>query len=374
LGGTGELYKLDIKSAFGFPFKFDILSPLGCSEIRNILTGLGDALEYLLYIPMGQAEIQRVVNHLSDYINAIQILINELSPGDPFSGKQSIYTSLQSEDGVLFLCNKLSGTLIGLQSLITALTENISSHASLINELALQNDVQSLLVLLGSMPDPVALYPDCALNIYLDGVPIKPNQITDLSFVMDRGVTFDVLSFSSTDVRLYAKLQKIVGNKDSNLEVQYKGTSWLFLIEEVSGYELNFNVWGRSTAAAKSDAPFEDSVNFVLETDTLASIVAEDLVPNLSVTWNVVDWTIMADWSVDGTPVQMLKELADSVGAVVRSYPDGTGFYVDEKYTTRPVDLPYAASVEDYDRDVDLMSLDASRDLGTGTNSVTVIS
>jgi molybdopterin converting factor small subunit/uncharacterized membrane protein len=324
-----------------------------------------------LYIPLAQIKRQQVVNHLSDSINAIQILINNITSGDPLSGRLPLLTSIQSESGIQLLVNELSGILAGAQKLLTALTESVSSHVSLINELALQNDIQSLLVLLGSLPDPATLYPDCTLNIYLDGVPIN-SQIADLSFVMDREVTFDVLSFSSTDVRLYAKLQEIAGSKDSTLEVQYKGTSWLFLIEEVSGYELSYSVWGRSIAAAKSDAPFEDNVNFVLETDTLASIVAGDLVPKLSVTWNVVDWVVLADWSVDGTPVQKLKMLADSVGAVVRSYPDGTGFYVDEKYTTRPVDLLCAASVEDYDRDVDLMSLDTSRDFGTGANSVTV--
>jgi hypothetical protein len=364
--------RLQLLGGFGEPGKLDIQEPLGVSGVRKILLGLGDALEYLLHIPMAEGNQQLVINRLSDYISAIQMVINELSVGDPSSGKQSVFTSLQSDAGAVVLRNELSGIVAGIQSLITALTDGVSSHVSLINELALKDDIHSLLVLLGSMPDPAVLYPDCTLNVYLDGVPIKPKQITSLSFTMDRGVTFDVLSINSTDMRLYASLQMIVGNEDSVIEVQYQGTSWMFLIEEVSGFELSFSVWGRSIAAAKSDAPFKDSANFVLGEDTVASVVAEDLVPELPVTWNAVDWTILADWSVDGTPVQMLKTLADSIGAVVRSYPDGTGFYVDEKYTTRPVNLPYAASEADFDRDVNLISLDASRDLGTGANAVTV--
>lgn len=372
LGGFGEPYKLDIDPPLGSSSICSVRFSLVVTETRIILSALGETLKHLLHIPMAETNQQAVSNCLSNYISAIQSSINKLLVGDPSLGKQSIFTSSQSDVGALVLHNELSGVAAGIQSLITALTESVSSQASLINELALKEDIHSLLALLGSMSDPAVFYPDCTLSVYLDGIPIKPKQITSLSFTMDRGVTFDVLSLNSTDVRLYASLQTIVGNEDSVIEVQYQGTSWMFLIEEVSGFELSFSVWGRSIAAAKSDAPFKDSTNFVLETDTLASSVAEDLVPELSVTWNAVDWTILADWSVDGTPVQMLKILADSVGAVVRSYPDGTGFYVDEKYTTRPTDLPYAASVADFDRDVNLISLDASRDLGTGANAVTV--
>lgn len=381
LGGFGEPYKLDIDPPLGSSSICSVRFSLVVTETRTILSALGETIEYLLHIPMAEVNQQAVVNCLSNYISAIQRSLNRLSVGDPSSGKQSVFTSLQSDAGAVVLRNELSGIVDGIQSLITALTDGVSSHVSLINELALKEDIHSMLVLLGSVDlgaalfpglDSAVLYPDCTLNVYLDGVPIKPKQITSLSFTMDRGVTFDVLSINSTDIRLYASLQMIVGNEDSVIEVQYQGTSWMFLIEEVSGFELSFSVWGRSIAAAKSDAPFKDSTNFVLGTDTLASSVAEDLVPELSVTWNVVDWTMLADWSVDGTPVQMLKTLADSIGAVVRTYPDGTGFYVDEKYTTRPVNLPYAASEADFDRDVNLISLDASRDLGTGANAVTV--
>lgn len=343
------------------------------TEIFNILTPLGVTLDQLLIVPLAQTEAQLIINELSTHITKIQMILNQLTIGDPFSGKQDLLVSLQAESGVLSLHNQLSAVSIGLQKLISALTDSFVSRASFITELALKNDIQSALILLSSLSDQPATYPDCSIKVYLDSVPVNLiKQITNLKFTMSREVSFDVLSFSSSDVALYTKLQKIAGSPDSAIEIQYRGSSWFFLIEEVSGYELNFCVWGRSIAAAKSDAPFKDSSNFVLETDTLASDVADDLVPDLFISWNTVDWTIMAGWSVEGTPLQMLKTLADSVGAVVRSYPDGTGFYVDEKYTTRPVDLSSAVAVEEFNRDIDLVFLSTSSDSGTGSNAVTV--
>ena len=187
---------------------------------------------------------------------------------------------------------------------------------------------------------------------------------------MDREVIFDTLSFSSKDKYLYANILNVVGTKEA-IEIHYKGTSWMFLVEDISGYELDFSVWGRSIAA-KSDAPFKDTTDFVLDTDTLASDLAEDLVPDLAVTWNTVDWTVQEGWTASGTPIQKLQELADSIYAVIRTHPDGTGLYVDQRYLTRPVDLPYATAVEEFDRDTNLVSLDNSRILGTNDNAITV--
>ena len=336
----------------------------------NILASLGETLNQLISLPIAQTEVQSFINQLSDYTANFQLIINQLTIGDPFTNKQDLQTSIQSEVGCQVLINELSDLNTKIQILISDLTESFTHRSSLIAELALKNDIQSVLTLVSSLSDQSALYPDCSINIYLNGVPIN-RQIINLSLTMDRETLFDTVSFNSIYPSLYLNIQDIVGSEDSVIEVQYKGNSWSFLVEELSGYELNFTVWGRSIAA-RSDTPFKDSSDYILETGTLASVLAAILVPDIAITWNAVDWEVPVGWSAKGTPVQMLQELAGSVGAIVRVFPDGTGLYIDERYTTRPIALPYASAVEYFDRDTNLISLSNNSIVGTKANAVTV--
>jgi hypothetical protein len=337
--------------------------------IHNTLAPLGVTLDQLIVTPLAQIEIESIINQLSTHIVNIQTIKNKLTIGDPFTGLIPFLNSLQSDVGTQALINELSSAVTKIQTIKNELSESFTSKISLINELSLKNDIQGLITLLNGLSEQTTLYPSCSIDVYLEGKQIN-KQINNLSLVMDREVLFDTVSFSSKDKYLYTSIQNIVGT-ESEIEIHYKGTSWAFLVEDVSGYELDFTVWGRSIAA-KSDTPFKDSTDFVLDADTMASDLAEDLVPDLAVTWNVVDWVVSEGWTATGTPVQKLQELAGSVGAVVRMYPDGTGLHVDQKYLVRPVDLPYATAVEEFDRDTNLVSLDNSRLIGTKDNAVTV--
>lgn len=358
-GYLGIIDKKDIKYAY-----------VNFTEIFNILTPLGVTLGQLINTPIAQLEIQSIINQLSSYISNFQSVISQLTIGDPFTEKQGLVSSLQSEAGYQVFLNELSDAVTKIQAIRTTLSESFTSKISLINELALKNDIQSLLAIIGSLSDQSALYPDCAMNIYLNGEPIN-RHIDRITFTMDREALFDTVSISSFYEPLYKKVQAITGDEGSVIEVQYKGTSWSFLVETLSGYELNFSVWGRSIAA-KSDTPFKDSSDYVLEAETLASDLADALVPDLAITWSVVDWKVPVGWSTSGTPVQMLQDLAACVGAVVRVFPDGTGLYVADRYTTRPVALPYASAVEYFDRNTNLISLSSNALFGTKVNAVTV--
>ena len=337
--------------------------------IHNILVPLGVTLDQLINVPLAQIEIQSILNQLSVHIVNIQTIKNKLTIGDPFTGLNTFLNSIQSDAGSQILVNELSLAITKIQTIKNTLSESFTSKISLINELSLKNDIQGLITLLNGLSEQTTLYPSCSIDVYLEGKQIN-KQINNLNITMDREVLFDTVSFSSKDKHMYTSINNVVGT-ESEIEIHYKGTSWAFLVEDVSGYELDFTVWGRSIAA-KSDTPFKDSTDFVLDIDTMASDLAEDLVPDLAVTWNVIDWMVSEGWTATGTPVQKLQELAGSVGAVVRMYPDGTGLHVDQKYLVRPVDLPYAAAVEEFDRDTNLVSLDNSCIIGTKDNAVTV--
>jgi hypothetical protein len=360
LGGSSSVTeKKDIKYAY-----------VNFTEVFSILTPLGEILTQLISSPIAQIEKQTIINQISTYLIVLQSVINQLTIGDAFTNKQTLISSLQSEVGHQTFINDLSDAVTKIQAIRNTLSESFTSKLSTVNELALKNDIQSVLTLIGSLSDQSALYPDCTMEIYLNGEPISRSTI-DFSITMDREALFDTISINSVCEALYTKIQAVVGDEGSVIEVQYKGNSWSFLVESLSGYELSFSVWGRSIAA-RSDTPFKDSSDFVLEVETLASNLAASLVPDLAISWNVVDWEVPVGWSASGTPVQMLQELASSVGAVVRVYPDGTGLYVADRFTTRPIALPYASAVEYFDRNTNLISLSSSALLGTKVNAVTV--
>lgn len=345
-------------------------SYVNLAEVFNILTPLGVTLDQLINTPIAEIEIQLIINELSSYIIGIQSILNRLTTGDPFIGIQELLSSVQSETICQSIINDLSYATTKIQALRTTLSESFTSRSSLINELALKDDIQSLIAVIGSLSEQTALYPACTMNVYLNGEPVIRHNC-DLSITMDRESLFDTISFNSVDELFYAKMQTAVDDEDSVLEVQYKGTSWSFLVETLTGHNLSFSVWGRSIAA-KSDTPFKDSLDYVLETETLASDLADILVPDLAITWNVVDWKVPVGWSTRGTPVQMLQDLASSVGAIVRMFPDGTGLYVDKRYPTRPVALPFATAIEYFDENINLLALASDAIIGTKVNAVTV--
>ncbi|RPI56436.1 MAG: hypothetical protein EHM49_00140 [Deltaproteobacteria bacterium] len=366
-----EEYGLGVPPVEAILSRVSFLSALGVNDAFSLFNPMGDSLEHFTVVPLAEIEVKSFINTLSDYLNSSQKLLNSLSAGDPFSFKRDLLSSIQSDFLSQWPLLDLSDSLSKTQALIASLSDSLTVRNSLIGELALQNDIQTIFSVLGSMEDQPALYPDCSIEVYLNGVPVT-NKIQSLSLIMGRETLFDTLSINSIDSAFYLDLQGLVGSETSYIEVIYKGTAWFFLVEEVSNYERSFSVWGRSIAAAKCDTPFKIKSSYVLETDTLASVVAANLVPELAITWNVVDWMVPEGWTVTGTPVQNLQELASAVGAVIRTYPDGTGLHVEKRYTVRPVDLPYVAAVDTFDRNSNLISLSVSRILGTGENAVTV--
>jgi hypothetical protein len=96
-GYLGIIDKKDIKYAY-----------VNFTEIFNILTPLGVTLGQLINTPIAQLEIQSIINQLSSYISNFQSVINQLTVGDPFTEKQELLSSLQSEAGYQVFLNELS--------------------------------------------------------------------------------------------------------------------------------------------------------------------------------------------------------------------------------------------------------------------------
>jgi hypothetical protein len=147
--------------------------------------------------------------------------------------------------------------------------------------------------------------------------------------------------------------------------------SFSFLIEDRSGTEHNFTVWGR-TITALADSPYSEEISVKLEVEQAASAVAASMVPTgVNFVWDLPDWQLPVGFSFVGLPVAGIANIASHIGGILRCQDDGT-LLARRKYLVRPVDLPLAASVVDYDRYSDIIELNVSEQAGTDYNLLNV--
>lgn len=371
---TWGLESLRTNMVFG-PHKFLILSGMGDFSRISLLLGLGSELRQLILTPAAIFGVEKVLGSLSICQIYIQKLLNSLRVGDPLSGTEVLRGALALHINLQTLLLELSDSIATVHGYIQAqrneLSDDVQSLENILGSFALKDEAQSILKFIGSLTKLPALRPSCALEIYLNSRPIL-HKIISCSITLDRTVTFDTIQLTSTDSQFFSNVNDISEWPSLELEVIYQGTSWSFLIEDVTGGEQSFGIWGRSIAAKKSAEPFKEEITHIVESDQLASDLASDLVLDLAIDWQVVDWTITKGYTLTGTPINMLKELADSVGAVARATPDGTGVQIVRKFPTRPIDLPFAPPIASFDREVEITTLDLSCTPGDGSNSIVV--
>ncbi|MEA3479747.1 MAG: hypothetical protein U9R60_16310, partial [Bacteroidota bacterium] len=337
----------------------------------SLLFSLGNQLQQLITLPMGDCGLLKIWSTLSDCYVHIQKLLNSLKVGDPLTGIETLRSGISFHNDLQSVMSRLSDDITSILAYRNTLSDSTQSLQSIVNELALKDDIQAIIKIIGSLTEQSVCRPSCTLELFLNSIPIM-NNITDCSITIGRDTVFDVIQLSSTDSRFFSKVNNSSEWPSLGIEAIYQGTSWSFLVEEVTGNERSFSIWGRSFAAKKSAEPFKKETTYVVESDQLASDLADDLIPELAISWQVVDWLITDGYTVTGTPIEMLKELAASVGAVVRATPDGTGLQVAHKFPIRPVNLQSATSVDSFDRETNITLLDLSCIHGDASNSVVV--
>jgi len=144
-------------------------------------------------------------------------------------------------------------------------------------------------------------------------------------------------------------------------------TTYSFLLESREGSEVEFTIWGRAKAALLTE-PFAEKVDKEWS-DLNASSIAAELAGSVPLDWEAVDYYIPYG-SFEGYPLDIIGRLAETVGAVVRTKPDGS-LLVRPKFTVRPKDLSEVTETRRYDRYTNLVSLGYSEELPT-CNAVVV--
>lgn len=207
-------------------------------------------------------------------------------------------------------------------------------------------------------------------EVYLDGVSIK-NRIETLKIEFDETSVHNSITLTTADRDLYFACDPNLSGSTARIEVHVGARVLLFLIEERTGKDADYQIWGRGPSA-RTDAPFCSLVTLTANPQIMASEAAETLAGVCALDWECFDWLLPVTFSMTGTPIEIIQKLAVAVGAVVRSMDDGS-LLVRKKYTTRPVDVNSIPPEVSYDRFTNIIELSAKDMQGSYYNNVNVL-
>ena len=316
---------------------------------------------------------QILLGTISEQQEEVQSLLNGLLVGDPVGGVQSI---------VVDQANVLRGS----EALLGGLSSELSKVHSSLNEISATslsrvwvgyNEIEStsyaegISTLVTQIGEPAVVVPTVTFDIRLSGSPLKSvaDRVESVRMSRDQGTVHDQITIVSSDYELFQECNPMDGAGTARLKFNVGTREVDFLLEDRSGDERQFTLWGRSLSAL-DDEPYADRVTVLLEEPTPASTVAADVLSS-SLTWSTVDWNLPTGWAFDGSPIQCVQSIASAVGAVVRATEAG-GVEVRRKYPVRPVDMQSTQADVDTDRMTNLMELSFSHDPGSGYDSVEV--
>lgn len=170
------------------------------------------------------------------------------------------------------------------------------------------------------------------------------------------------------------KYTNTLDREDNRIKIVIDNTiEYEFLLEQRKASETfesaDFEIWGRSKTAILSE-PYCDTMDYTLDANkSLKDVIAEvisDSGKSISVVYDypnsadsIEDFTVMASAiSYEDTfPIDIIEDLVDSYGAIVRTDADGN-LVIRDKYKTRPQDMEDATETIKINRINHIISAD----------------
>ncbi len=197
-------------------------------------------------------------------------------------------------------------------------------------------------------------------DISLDGISIK-NKVKEIRILRRESEVINQVEITLLDQRLWQSADPFIKTGEERIIITIEGTVFKFLLEDRERSETfnspGFSLWGRQKPAILGDG-FSARIQASYE-NMWASAIAADLSGSISLTWNAQDYWVPS-FSMDGNPLEGIIELAEAIGAIARTNPDGT-LTVRAKFPVRPKALNSSSPFKELDRG-DILSLDLSEE------------
>lgn len=169
----------------------------------------------------------------------------------------------------------------------------------------------------------------------------SPIDLVDVSISTDvDSVVWSLRATAAGGAETFNQLTS--GDPPVILSVNLSGIEWAFVIDSVSRSRAHnadqVSLTGRSVTAA-CGTPFQPETNWTNNGATTGAQLAalSNLYTGVSVEWGVTDWIIPDQvFSFSGTPMAVVKRVAEAVGAVVTSHQTLPLLYVRPRYPTMP--------------------------------------
>ncbi|MDY6903682.1 MAG: hypothetical protein SWH61_03260 [Thermodesulfobacteriota bacterium] len=386
--GTGG--HLDDGAALGEESGQPLLSGLGVQNNHGVRPGIGADDIQFLWPDIGKMDIQAVIANYGTWLENFQDIKYKMLRGDEAGGVQALYYRIVDElvglhvhrhDLLPALNSDLSGRLL----LVNTMSESVASIHLIVNTLCgytsgglqrllmtiLETDaVQQVQHVVNALADPAQSIYNISRAVYLDGRTIT-GLCERIMIQRQQSSVFNSIEISSHDADLYHRAAPAADMAQSRVEVHISGQVFNFLIEERSGSIAGgFTIWGRDVTARESER-IAGEVSLALSAPTPASDVAATLALYSAVDWDIEDWTLPADYTFTGAPIDGIQEVAQEAGAIVRAQDDGS-LLVRWPYPTRPIDINAAAPSLSYDQH-ELIGLEKTESLQRLIDAVQVI-
>lgn len=349
----------------------------GTSVIVNLLRGVQNlqsplgAMDTGFYpTGFGIVSTQLYLYSCSDSYSDIQIFKGQLLDGDPFDGLWK-YPTAAGITSIQNLATCLDESVTSIQSLLTDLNEDPIHSIQVVKE-----TIDGVTPTVGlqqcslRFQDTQTSYLSVDYDIILDGVSIK-DRITAAEIIITQRSIHNSFRIQSTDMQLFVQSDPRLEYGTTRISIIIGSRTLNFLLEDRSGKEYDFSIWGRSESALE-DKPFAEEVSIALSEPTSAASVVHQMINTISIDWQCADWIIPAGFSFVGIPLEGVQRIAKQIGAVIRCLDNGT-LVVRQKYQIRPINLSVEAPGVDYDRESNLIEFGIREDAGCQCNRITVI-
>jgi len=346
---------LTIKSGFGF------------RQNRTLVNGLGTDNHFVIHHPIKDSEVQLVIFNYGLFVEASQVIINEVRGryegvtsdtiltlsskflrGDEAFASQAVINSMPDTlQGALGILNLISLGTQGIETLKLTLTEQeIAAIHAITNTIEAVDSASGALLLMQSLTSLETAIYVFTTHIFIDGILVDRligDNTVELSFSQSNIHNEISISSISSDLFELCDPGKYPGTP--RIEVQIGSRVLYFLLETRTGSGSNFTLWGRDQTARDSE-PWAEKSTVYLTDPTLASEVAASLPKFSAVDWDLYDWVLPDSFEAEGTPIEILHSIVEEIGGVLRSQDDGS-LLARPKYIVRPINMSsHASSIE----------------------------
>jgi len=340
------------------------------SSLQDINTPMGTGAEQSLGMGIVDVEHQNMLMTLTGATRAIQAVITKFTQNDPMAGVQAVKNLLKDpvagvHPALLTISDSLQKTCQTILKLSGDPASAIQANSLSVMENNVVQSLQNVLTLIGSQTTQIQAI---SWDIYLDSVSIK-GMIHSASITYSEDSVHNQFDLQSIDSDLFQKANPDVSQGSLRIEVHIGSRVLYFLLEERTGDEVSFRLWGRS-GSARMDYPHSARIDVTMTGSASARSVVED---NLSaaIDWEIGNWYLPDTFEFEGYPIELAQKVAQIGGGIARCEDDGS-IRIRRRFPVRPYDMDSSPADVDYDRMTDIIQIGYAQERGTGYDGVSV--